>query len=276
VCKMEYLYSGYNWIASNVTYWLPASDSGATSAAGTLQIDLKMWDLRYEEGVKDERTRSRILFYGGGVIAICFIIGAFFGGKHHERRTKQEKKDDPSMTPKPLESSQAQKDDVVGSNSRITTQMTDSKQVEPKIWRLTKEKLINDLHHQASTIKKLRSDEKNVEKVKLPQRRQKAVEIDIASHLYNYSLIFSKKQPEKHILDLHRLYVDIAMIVLEDRIREIRETRVVSLEIITGRGNNSKDGAKVKPEVVKYLKEEKHGYEEKNEGGSFLIRFSYE
>ncbi|KAB5590530.1 Smr domain-containing protein C11H11,03c [Ceratobasidium theobromae] len=64
--------------------------------------------------------------------------------------------------------------------------------------------------------------------------------------------IYYSQPPEDALakIDLHGLFVNEALVYTENHLERCREERITRTSIITGRGNNSKDGvAKIKPAV---------------------------
>jgi DNA-nicking Smr family endonuclease len=79
------------------------------------------------------------------------------------------------------------------------------------------------------------------------------------------------------LLDLHHQTTDEARVMVRERIQVLaRQRRGCLLHIITGKGNHSPNGSRLKPAVDSLLKGELRGFIEEHDldvdGGGFLVR----
>jgi DNA-nicking Smr family endonuclease len=79
--------------------------------------------------------------------------------------------------------------------------------------------------------------------------------------------LLSNAKYDDYTIDLHGQLVTEAMQFVEQRVEKLKENATQPLDIITGTGNHSDtNGAKIKPAVEKYLKEQGLSFTEINNG----------
>eukprot|EP01112_Ceratiomyxa_fruticulosa_P010893 TRINITY_DN2904_c0_g1_i1.p1 TRINITY_DN2904_c0_g1~~TRINITY_DN2904_c0_g1_i1.p1 ORF type:complete len:196 (+),score=51.55 TRINITY_DN2904_c0_g1_i1:231-818(+) len=68
-----------------------------------------------------------------------------------------------------------------------------------------------------------------------------------------FEAVNKKWKGDLGVIDLHSLYTKEALVVLEERVKECKKNEISHLTVIVGKGHHSKDGAKLKPAVEKWL-----------------------